>query len=1011
MPNEQDTRDDKWQDLLNLEETELKTLTDGNVDTVLFTDWIDKKEDSIDYMRFRLDETAKIILTVNAESTAKYTLYRYENGSLVTIQTASLSKNKAVKRKNQYGETYWEYPEWDYSATTKSRLLTEGDYFICVQAKDKTEGARYNVYLTGDSAFFTGKGNPADNDWKTIHEAAESDYNLGMLESPAQDTLAEGWVGYDDPSAWRKFTLRKKARLSFTIYSSDSTKFTLWYYDETKNAPKQVLAVKPKKVSDDEEEAPEYELMAQTSEKLLKSGTYFFSVDSTNADKGGNAYYSVYIAPGGEFFGAKGNNNDDTTDLVLSYDGGEEQNKFRLDSNISIENEWVGCDDEFDYRVFSLDNAAILSFTINASSLVKFTVFELAVDGRGRKYQKKIISIAPGKTSVRRVRIDEDEWETIYPEANYSATTDGKLFERGKDYFICVQSRNAAKGGSSDYSLYLNEEQCYTFLNVVDYNNWTDIADNGFDSTELDDAGYLMQGTSRVFSGWVGHDDELDYCKFSLAGKAKLKFQINASDSVKFIIYKVTGIEGRYSKKQVFTSTTAKSKKFYDSDMEEWVWPEWGYSKKTAAIQLAAGDYVICVQSTNAAKGGHADFEVELLSDQCTFDNNSISFNKVYGPDQKAPDDGRNSWLYDSKARMLNDAIASTMGNELDGNTEEIFLDESGSVCFESNGTEFHNWVGDGDEFDYAKITLNSAAKLSFTIDSTDAAMFSIWSVVNTKNGMYSANMLQSTALLLNQETNRFHVTTQGFMLEAGEYYISMQSLNATIGGSAYYNVKLDPLQSSFFDMGDNGWNNDARYSQEINSCVLNGYQQEILLDSGSINIDSNGMEFHNWVGLGDQVDCAKIILTSSGVLNFKISATDEMSFSVLQITQNPKGGFTQKTLSTTTLKKDKMSGVFTAMTKSLRLEAGEYYICAESLNAARGGSAYYNVEAMFEAMYSNANAACALDMPESSALNAANELSFGQYAADADALAGASAASLAELDGISAMQDLTILA
>ena len=1003
MPNEQDTRDDKWQDLLNLEDAEIKTLTDGNVDSVLFTDWIDKKDDSTDYMRFRLNETAKIILTVNAEATAKYTLYRYENGSLVSIQTASLSKNKAVKRKNQYGETYMEYPEWDYSATTKSRLLTEGDYFLCVQAKDKTDGSRYNVYLTGDSAFFTGKGNPNDNDWKSIHEAEESDYNLGMLESPAEDTLAEGWVGYNDPSAWRKFTLRKKARLSFTIYSSDSTKFTLWYYDETKQAPKSVLTVKPKKVSDDEEEAPEYELMAQTREKLLKSGTYFFSVDSTNADKGGNAYYSVYIAPGGEFFGAKGNNNDDTTDLILN----DEKNQFRFDSNILIENEWVGCDDEFDYRVFSLVDAAILSFTINASSLVKFTVFEFAVDGRGRTYQKKVLSISPGKTSVKKVKIDEDEWETIYPEANYSATTDGKLFESGKDYFICIQSRNAAKGGSSDYSLYLNEDQCYTFRNVADYNNWTDIADNGFASTELEDAGYLMLGSSRVFSGWVGHGDDVDYCRFSLASKAKLKFQINASDSVKFIIYKVTGTEGRYSKKQLLASTTAKAKKYYDNDMEEWVWPEWGYSKKTAAVQLAAGDYVICVQSTNAAKGGHADFEVELLGDQSTFDNNSISFNKVYGPDQKAPDYGWNSWLYDSKARMLNEEIASSMGNELDGNTEEILLDQSGSVCFEYNGTEFHNWVGDGDEFDYAKITLTSAAKLSFTIDSTDAAMFSIWSLVYKSYGTYSANMLQSTALLLDQNTNSFHVTTQGVMLSEGTYYISMQSLNATIGGSAYYNVKLDQLQSSFFDMGDNS-NDYAPTLFYTDGTVLNGYNQEIILDQNNpVSFNFNETEFHNWVGYGDTVDYAKITLTSDAILIFQVSATDEMSFSVVQMTQTPKGGFTQKTLSTTTLKKVASRGVFIANTKSIRLVAGDYYVCAESLNAARGGSAYYNVEVMMTAV----NNACALDMPETDALNLTDDLRFGQYAANADALAGASVASLAELDGISAMQDLMTLA
>ena len=106
MPNEQDTRDDVWQDLLTLEDDKVKKLTDGDSDSMLFEGWIDKAEDSIDYMRFKLDEPAKIYLTVNADKTAKYTLSRYVNGALESIKSDSLSKNKAKRVKDDDGTYY-----------------------------------------------------------------------------------------------------------------------------------------------------------------------------------------------------------------------------------------------------------------------------------------------------------------------------------------------------------------------------------------------------------------------------------------------------------------------------------------------------------------------------------------------------------------------------------------------------------------------------------------------------------------------------------------------------------------------------------------------------------------------------------------------------------------------------------------------------------------------------------------------------------------------------------------
>ena len=55
--------------------------------------------------------------------------------------------------------------------------------------------------------------------------------------------------------------------------------------------------------------------------------------------------------------------------------------------------------------------------------------------------------------------------------------------------------------------------------------------------------------------------------------------------------------------------------------------------------------------------------------------------------------------------------------------TKKIALDSDGSVSM--NG--MINFVGYEDEYDYAKIKLNNAANLSFKVEATGKAKFTIW--------------------------------------------------------------------------------------------------------------------------------------------------------------------------------------------------------------------------------------------------------------------------------------------
>ena len=1001
MPgNDQNTRDDNWQDLLNLEDDKVRVLTDGDIEVAILDDWIDKKEDSIDYMRFKLEEPAKLFFTVNADTTAKYTIYRYADGALESISSGALSKAKKKKVKDEDGDWYWEYPEKKYSAKTKAFLLTSGDYFISVQAKDKTVDSRYNVYLDDNSIFFGVRSEPDDNDWLAIHEDMDpdNDYNFGVISAPIYDVLAEGWVGYGDDIAWRKFTLDKKAALSFRVSSSDSTKFTLYMLDTDTQTLKKVLSAKPK-----EKKGGEYSLYVKTECKTLDKGTYFFSVESTNAAKGGSADYSVYLASDSMFSGPRCNNDDDTLEDV------QDNSAYRLSSPNSFSSwsfhDWVGFGDEYDYRAFTLDRAARLFFTVLADDLVKFTIFQLATDKRGNTYRKNILSISPEKHSSK------------YEDWIYAAAAKGKLFEKG-EYYICVKSRNASKGGNAEYSLEIDKEKSSFFGNEDgSVDDWSDYKEMGAASKKLVAAGPL-QADKKILSGWVGYGDVRDYYKFSLTGKAKLKFQINACDPVKFTIYKLVGSPGSYSLKKVQSVTTPKCPQYYDSVEREWNDPEWDYSKKTTAIQLAKGEYYICVQSTTAAKGGDAYYEVTLDEKSKFYGEAGTVYGTVYGPDQKAPDDGWNNSLSKKNEdgfSVLNDVTENPIRVVAD--MEEIVVDKD--VSFEYNGTVFHNFVGQGDACDYAAIVLTVKTQLSLSIESTDAARFSI-GTYSSYNGSdsgihywYGMNSFYSAELLPDPETGGFHLTLPGIMLNAGEkYFISMESLNPDAGGSAYYNITLNQDDCVFA-------RNNADHRNDWDDLATNGPDSSQFCDLGVFDEDK-GMMLTGWVGYDDPVDYYKISIEDKGhlynYLNAELHYSDYLSLIVYRLEEN-SGEYKLVRVSGNhevlpppqqySPTQQRKGGPYTQKlswgnyTKSLT--PGDYYIAVSG----KGNGNDYTVF-----LYTGAAPkVSALAMPETSdALAMTDDLSFAQYA-DADVLAGSSVADLTDLDGVSACQDLTTLA
>ena len=365
------------------------------------------------------------------------------------------------------------------------------------------------------------------------------------------------------------------------------------------------------------------------------------------------------------------------------------------------------------------------------------------------------------------------------------------------------------------------------------------------------------------------------------------------------------------------------------------------------------------MESTNASKGGNASYTVSLASGSTFFsegDNNDDWTNcKTDGPDGDVGDVGT-----------------------LDENSGKILED----------------WVGCGDAVDYKKFTLDSAAKLRFTVASSDAVKFTVYKL-NSKEGKNGTTYsLKAVSSAITVAKNGENTTKEMFFDKAGDYYFLVESTNASKGGNASYSVSL-ASGSTFYTEGDN--------NDDWTNCKTDGPDGDVG-DVGALD-KSRDILVEDWVGCGDTIDYRRFTVAGSGKVkvSFTLSTTDAAKFVVYKLNSTTKKGITTyslKALQTTAYK----TGVKDKTTKVLTLVAGEdYCFSMASTNASSGGSAYYTVAVNQAgstlpkaAENSDAHDASALDMPETSVsldspdllatsdsgLTMQDDLNFGQYGA-----------------------------
>ena len=418
-----------------------------------------------------------------------------------------------------------------------------------------------------------------------------------------------------------------------------------------------------------------------------------------------------------------------------------------------------------------------------------------------------------------------------------------------------------------------------------------------------------------------GKLDAADFTKIELATAAKLSFNLYSGQAAKFTVWQL--VEGKDKK----GATTYTMKSLQSTTLKGGYA---GVSTSKKPLLLEAGEYYVSMELSNAKKAGEDGYYSVMIDDSPSateFYTQAINY-----------DDGD-----DMKTRGPSGHF-TRLGTITEDNLEGALVSD--------------DWVGFSDSIDYMQFTLESAAKLGFHVSATDATKFTVWQLneKTDKIGVktYSLKSLQSVTLK-KEGVNDYWANTSGkpLILDAGTYYLSMESTNAKKGGSATYSISLSGAE--FYHRCDNGddWGDmktDGAYG--------------LVGDAGTLS--AVGVILEDWVGYGDAIDYKEFTLNRKTSLSFSVHAEDDAKFTVWRLDgKTNKKGVT--TYSLKALGSVRIAAGNTERTQGFNLDAGAYYFSMESVNAKKGASCDYTVE-LASFVESNSLSA-ALAMPETDAL------------------------------------------
>lgn len=410
--------------------------------------------------------------------------------------------------------------------------------------------------------------------------------------------------------------------------------------------------------------------------------------------------------------------------------------------------------------------------------------------------------------------------------------------------------------------------------------------------------------TRRNFAGRIdGVSDKADFAKIELATGASLKFTVDSAVAGTFCVYRiVNGRQKELQKTTVKADNAAKSTSKY--------------------LHLAEGEYYVAMTPKISGNGDVAGFYNVTVSEDSRFYTDA--------------DLGWNNTVYDSTKTKLNEAIEAN----------PVILERGVTGILLDNNLTDGNWVGFSDTVDYAKIVLEASANLTFSINSSDKAKFTLWKLKTTvKKGVVTYSLAKVASVTVKAD----RTATLTKLIEADDgntYYISMESANAKSGGNAYYTVSIE--DSTFYDSADLGWNDWLYRKKKWNPDREHFVPNEIAGETSPLQFDTNEMTvegYGNFVGHNDPTDYARFVLADDATLNFTLTVTGDATFMVYQITQDRKGADKLVTHLKHTVRMDPNAAQAEITTSDLELSAGEYYVSMTAKDTKKG-SVFYNVTA-----------------------------------------------------------------
>ena len=335
-----------------------------------------------------------------------------------------------------------------------------------------------SVIDNGDNNWlYNKKTDAAPNSDEKLRTVALHDGVSEILLDQDGAVTTDGWsnfVGYGDAADYAKIDLSCASKLSFTVSASDKAKFVIYRLVEgmDKNG-KTTYTLKALRTATLKWSKKAGAYVATAKSLLLKdpdeTTSYYISVQSTNAKKNGYALYNVELnqdAARTKFFidGDDGGNNW-LYDKKLKAQGEKALNGTVTDSDpvkVSAAGEvirfdaapvceeaqadgwsdFVGYGDAADYVKISLDAAAELVFSAEASDKAKITVYKID----SKTNSKGAVTYSLKTLNTKTLKKAKDT-------GIYAAETKALQLEAGVDYYLSVKSANASNGGCAYYSV------------------------------------------------------------------------------------------------------------------------------------------------------------------------------------------------------------------------------------------------------------------------------------------------------------------------------------------------------------------------------------------------------------------------------------------------------------------------------------------------------------------------------------------------------------------------------